>query len=137
VQVRASVVDHPDTRGGISPERGDAWAPEARQAARQSCRDQPRRKLTANAQPPMPCSPKPTSKSSRRRAGTTTWCRCRAAGAGMRCWMAAVITDGVKDQLQASTRGAISSCGHATYPDAHPARRRAPPTSCPRPDRPL
>jgi len=25
VQVRASVVDHPDTRGGISPERGDAW----------------------------------------------------------------------------------------------------------------
>src|SRR6188472_3291899 len=55
----------------------------------------------------------------------------------MRCWMAAVITDGVKDQLQASTRGAISSCGHATYPDAHPARRRAPPTSCPRPDRPL
>ena len=36
----------------------------------------------------------------------------------MRCWMATVVTDGVKDQLQASTRGAISSCGLATYPDA-------------------
>jgi len=34
--------------------------------------------------------------------------------------MAAVITDGVKDQLQASTRGAISSCALATYPDAQP-----------------
>ena len=38
----------------------------------------------------------------------------------MRCWMATVVTDGVKDQLQASTRGAISSCGLATYPDARP-----------------
>jgi len=46
--VRASVVDHSDTRGGISPERGDAWAPEARQAARRSCRGQARWRLTAN-----------------------------------------------------------------------------------------
>ena len=38
----------------------------------------------------------------------------------MRCWMAAVITDGVKDPVQASTRGAISSCALATYPDARP-----------------
>ena len=38
----------------------------------------------------------------------------------MRCWMAAVITDSVKDPVQASTRGAISSCALATYPDAQP-----------------
>ena len=53
--VRASVVDHSDTRGGISPERGDAWAPEARQAARRSCRGQARWRLTANGPRNLRC----------------------------------------------------------------------------------
>lgn len=39
----------------------------------------------------------------------------------MRFWMAAVVTDGVKDQVGSSTCGSISFCGaRDRYPDARP-----------------
>jgi tyrosinase len=82
------------------------------------------------SKPPGPTRHSPAPIAGNPTPNVNAYCDCgwpynlllpRGTGDGMRFWLAAVVTDGGKDQVQASTCGSMSFCGaRDRYPDARP-----------------